>query len=75
MICSLPRLEANKYEGSLAKKEKGKENYDNVLFKINPDILEVAYRDIFKVFNDADDYIRNWYNYESLWVIDAKKIF
>jgi len=27
------------------------------------------------VFNDADDYIRNWYNYESLWVIDAKKIF
>ena len=75
LICSLPRLESNKYEGSLTKKEKGKENYDNVLFKINPDVLEVAYRDIFKVFNDADDYIRNWYNYESLWVIDSKKIF
>jgi len=24
LICSLPRLESNKYEGSLTKKEKGK---------------------------------------------------
>ena len=75
LICSLPRLESNKYEGSLTKKEKGKENYDNVLFKINPEILENTYRDIFSIFTNADEYIRNWYNYESLWVIDSKKIF
>ena len=59
----------------MSKKEKGKENYDNVLFKINPSILEGAYKDIFKIFTNADEYIRNWENYESLWVIDSRKIF
>lgn len=36
LICSLPRLESDKYQGSLVKKEKGKENYENVLFKVAP---------------------------------------
>lgn len=44
IICTLPRLESDKYVGALGKKEKGKENYDNVLFKINPQILEAAYK-------------------------------
>ena len=39
IICTLPRLESDKYQGSLSKKEKGKENYDNVLFKIEPNVL------------------------------------
>jgi dynein heavy chain 1, cytosolic len=75
LICSLPRLESDKYQGSLVKKEKGKENYENVLFKVAPEILEGAYRDIFTVFRSAEDYLRIWFNYEALWIIDAKKIY
>lgn len=75
IICSLPRLESDKYAGSLSKKEKGKENYENVLFKISPEILENAYRDIFSIFKSSEDYIKIWFNYEALWIIDAKKIY
>ena len=38
-ICSLQRLESDKYQGSLIKKEKGKENYESVLFKIPAEVL------------------------------------
>jgi dynein heavy chain 1 len=75
LICSLPRLESDKYQGSLVKKEKGKENYENVLFKVNPDVLESAYREVFNIFQNAEDYLKIWFNYEALWVIDAKKIY
>jgi dynein heavy chain 1 len=37
--------------------------------------LEVAYKDIFAVFKDAEDYIKIWFNYEALWIIDSKKIY
>lgn len=75
LICSLPRLESDKYQGSLVKKEKGKENYDNVLFKVAPEILESAYKEIFSIFKGAEDYLKIWFNYEALWIIDAKKIY
>ena len=45
------------------------------MFKIPADVLEAAYRDIFKVFHTAEDYIKIWFNYEALWVIDARKIY
>ncbi len=38
-------------------------------------MLENAYKDIFNIFNGAEDYIKIWFNYEALWVIDSKKIF
>jgi len=40
IICSLSRLQANKYETSLmVKKERGEVNYDDVLFKIPGETL------------------------------------
>jgi dynein heavy chain 1 len=76
IICSLPRLEADQYSLSLGNKEKrGDENYENVLFKIDEKIIQKAYDQIFKVFKDAEEYLKNWYNYESLWSIDSKKIY
>jgi dynein heavy chain 1 len=30
---------------------------------------------LFAVFRNAEGYIKNWFNYESLWIIDSKKIY
>ena len=38
-------------------------------------MLESAYREIFNIFQNAEDYLKIWFNYEALWVIDAKKIY
>ena len=46
-----------------------------MLFEINPEVLEKAYRELFAVFRNAEGYIKNWFNYESLWIIDSKKIY
>lgn len=59
----------------MSKKEKGRENYDSVLFKINPEVLQAAYSEIFNIFQTAASYIEKWLNYEALWVIDSKRIF
>jgi dynein heavy chain 1 len=42
-ICELTRLEADPYSGSLGTREKRLENYENVLQRINPDVLQKAY--------------------------------
>lgn len=75
IICSLPRLEANQYSGSLGTREKGEENYENILHQIDPKIIQKAYDEIFNVFKEAEEYIKIWFNYESLWVIDPRKIY
>lgn len=46
-----------------------------MLFKVTPEVLESAYREIFNIFQNAEDYLKIWFNYEALWVIDAKKIY
>ena len=46
-----------------------------MLFKIPSDTLEFAYKDIFSVFKDAEEYVKIWFNYEALWIIDSKKIY
>lgn len=43
IICSLPKLEANQYSGSLAANVKGEQNFENVLQQIDPKIIEKAY--------------------------------
>ena len=75
IICSLPRLEAHKYSGSLGYREKTDENYEIVLQKIDPKVIQKAYDEIFNVFKDAEEYLKLWFNYEALWVINPQKIY
>lgn len=74
-LCSLPRLEANQYSGSLGNRDKGDETYEKVLHIIDHKIIQRAYDEIFTTFKDAEDYLKIWFNYESLWTIDSKKIY
>jgi len=37
--------------------------------------LQIAYKDIFTVFQQAEEYIKIWFNYEALWIIDSKQIY
>ena len=75
IICSLPRLEADQYSVSLGNRERGDENYESVLFKIDEKIIQKAYDEVFRIFKDAEEYLKIWFNYESLWIIDSKKIY
>jgi len=74
VICSLPKLSATRYMTSLATRTAA-ENFETVLLKVPAEVLKNAYTEIYRVFREAEAYIKQWLNYEALWVIDPKKIY
>ncbi len=79
IICSLPRLEATRYETSnVGPKDQGRRdtnNYSSILKKISSDVLQGAYKKINSIISDSENYVKTWLNYQALWEIDSKKLY
>ena len=75
LICSLPKLQFGRYDTAMVTKKENVEIFHNVLLRIQPLIVKEAYGSIYKVFDEAEAYIKIWFNYEALWIIDSKKIY
>lgn len=75
-ICALPRLEANRYN-KMNETEKSEElDYSSILHnKIDPKILQGAYRNLDKILKDAEKYVDTWLSYSSLWKIDVRRVY
>ena len=73
IICTLPRLEANRYEKMNNEQQRRDNTYSSILIKIPHVIL--AYEKINKNLEEAGKCVKTWLNYQALWEIDPTEIF
>jgi dynein heavy chain 1, cytosolic len=80
-VCCLPRLEANRYETNIQETRRTgpwgttkENNYFTVLKRVPQELIELCYQKVTAIFDRVEEYVQTWLNYQSLWVLDSKKI-
>jgi len=79
VICGLSRVEAYRYEKfkqSSSEAQAGKDKtYQTLILKMSQDVLNHAYMTLEKQITGAEEYVKTWKSYQTLWDIDASHIF
>jgi dynein heavy chain 1, cytosolic len=75
VICGLQRVDAHRYE-KFSKNEqnlaaKSDKTYKDLILKMNQDGLNFCYSTLEKQLNAAEEYVKTWKSYQTLWDIEA----
>ncbi len=74
IICGLQRVEASRYEkfkqSELTAQQKNDRTYQSLIIKMNQDVLNNAYITLEKQITAADEYVKTWKSYQTLWDIE-----
>ena len=77
VICGLLRVEAYRYEKfKQSEAQAGKDKtYQTLILRMSQDVLNHAYMTLEKQITGAEEYVKTWKSYQTLWDIDASHIF
>eukprot|EP00755_Sulcionema_specki_P008991 Sspe_Gene.42439::Locus_20597_Transcript_1_1_Confidence_1.000_Length_6302::g.42439::m.42439/K10413/DYNC1H; dynein heavy chain 1, cytosolic len=73
-ILSLPRLQATRYDKSLADQQQTDNTYSDVLDKVEPGVVYACYSSIDKRCEEAYKYFEDWVKFQALWEMELDRI-